>query len=110
MYSGGRDGMLRAGGQDGRLPPFDKVVEIVQHLDSERFAFLVVLRNQHPDSERFAFLVVLHNQHPDSERFAFLVVGGQSGFAACPPLRKLLKSSGEQALRPDFRSFLRGAD
>jgi hypothetical protein len=43
---------------------------------------------------------------PDSERFAFLVVGGQSGFAACPPLRKLLKSSGEQALRPDFISFL----
>ena len=45
---------------------------------------------------------------PDSERFAFLVVGGQGGFAACPPLRKLLKSSGEQALRPDFISFLGG--
>jgi len=43
---------------------------------------------------------------PDSERFAFLVVSGQSGFAACPPLRKLLKPSGEQALRPDFISFL----
>ena len=43
---------------------------------------------------------------PDSERFAFLVVGGQSGFAACPPLRKLLKPFGEQALRPDFISFL----
>ena len=42
---------------------------------------------------------------PDSERFAFLVVSGQSGFAACPPLRKLLKPSGEQALRPDFISF-----
>ena len=26
--------------------------------------------------------------------------------AACPPLRKLLKPSGEQALRPDFISFL----
>jgi two-component system sensor histidine kinase KdpD len=33
-------------------------------------------------------------------------VSGQSGFAACPPLRKLLKPSGEQALRPDFISFL----
>ena len=43
---------------------------------------------------------------PDSERFAFLVVSGQSGFAACPPLRKLLKPSGEQALRPDYISFL----
>jgi hypothetical protein len=43
---------------------------------------------------------------PDSERFAFLVVGAQGGFAACPPLRKLPKSSGEQALRPDFISFL----
>ena len=43
---------------------------------------------------------------PDSERFAFLVVSGQSGFAACPPLRKLLKPSGEQALRPDFISLL----
>ena len=43
---------------------------------------------------------------PDSERFAFLVVSGQSGFAACPPLRKLLKPSGKQALRPDFISFL----
>ena len=43
---------------------------------------------------------------PDSERFAFLVVSGQSGFAACPPLRKLLKPFGEQALRPDFISFL----
>ena len=31
---------------------------------------------------------------------------GQSGFAACPPLRKLLKPSGEQALRPDFISLL----
>ncbi len=41
-----------------------------------------------------------------SERFAFLVVSGQSGFAACPPLRKLLKPSGEQALRPDYISFL----
>ena len=47
---------------------------------------------------------------PDSERFAFLVVSGQSGFAACPPLRKLLKPSGEQALRPDFISFLGGAE
>ena len=33
-------------------------------------------------------------------------MSGQSGFAACPPLRKLLKPSGEQALRPDFISFL----
>jgi hypothetical protein len=32
-------------------------------------------------------------------------MSGQSGFAACPPLRKLLKPSGEQALRPDFISF-----
>ncbi|MGN0255200.1 MAG: hypothetical protein ACI4D6_04390 [Chordicoccus sp.] len=48
-------------------------------------------------------------QHPDSERSAFLVVGGQSGFAACPPIRKLLKPFGEQALRPDFISFLMGA-
>ena len=45
-------------------------------------------------------------QYPDSERFAFLVVGEQSGFAACTPLEKLLKSSGEQALRPNFISFL----
>ena len=43
---------------------------------------------------------------PGSERLAFLPVGGQSGFAACPPLRKLLKPSGEQALRTGFRSFL----
>ncbi|MCI6795459.1 MAG: PTS sugar transporter subunit IIB [Lachnospiraceae bacterium] len=43
---------------------------------------------------------------PDSERFAFLGVSGQSGFAACPPLRKFLKPFGEQALRPDFISFL----
>ena len=42
---------------------------------------------------------------PGSERFAFLAVGGQSGFAACPPLRKLLKPSGEQAPHPDFISF-----
>jgi hypothetical protein len=33
-------------------------------------------------------------------------VSGQSGFAACPPLRKLLKPFGEQALRPDFIRFL----
>jgi hypothetical protein len=37
-------------------------------------------------------------------------VGGQSGFTACPPIRKLLKPSGERALRPDFRSFLMGAE
>jgi hypothetical protein len=37
-------------------------------------------------------------------------VGGQSGFAAWPPFEKLLKSSGEQALRPDFISFSRGAE
>jgi hypothetical protein len=49
-------------------------------------------------------------QPPDSERSAFLVVGGQSGFAACPPIEKLLKSSGEQALRPNFISFPMGAE
>ena len=49
-------------------------------------------------------------QPPDSERFAFLVVGGQSGFAACPPIRKRMKPSGEQVLRPDFICFLRGAE
>ena len=47
---------------------------------------------------------------PDSERCAFLVVGGQSGFAACPPLEKLTKPSSEQALRPDSISFPRGAE
>jgi hypothetical protein len=37
-------------------------------------------------------------------------VGGQSGFAACPPHRKLLKPSGEQALRPAFIRLLWGAE
>jgi hypothetical protein len=40
----------------------------------------------------------------------FLVVSGQSGFTACPLIRKLLKPSGERALRPDSISFLMGAD
>jgi len=49
-------------------------------------------------------------QPPDSERFAFLVVGGQSGFAACPPIGKMMKPSGEQALHPDFIVFPMGAE
>ena len=60
-------------------------------------------------SEFFEMLATI--QHPpDSERSAFLVVVGQSGFAACPTLGKLLKPSGEQALRPAFISFPRGAE
>jgi hypothetical protein len=37
-------------------------------------------------------------------------LGGQSGFAACPPIGKLLKPSGEQVLRPVFISFPLGAE
>jgi hypothetical protein len=52
---------------------------------------------------RSALFVISFIQLPD-----FLARGGQSGFAACPPIGKLMEPSVEQALCPDFISFPRG--